>query len=401
MNRLILPLVIVSAMIGGNAYSQSNRAFAVTSEAKGSVNWLNVQEVNLNSGSTIKTIYNPSATKSVSFDGNSTALRGLSSNSVATENGVAAAAYDAKNNRLYYTLMHGTDLRYFDLNATESKVVINNDAQFSTGVKVDESNVITRMTFAADGFGYALTNDGNQLIRFSTGAQPEIVKLGSLIDSKKNKDISVHVQCTSWGGDLVGDIYGNLYLFTMRNNIFKININTREAEFVGTIKNLPADFTTNGAAADEDGNVIVASAVNNDSYYKVNLSTLNAVALTNKGEVSLTSTADLASGNLIFQNKTATVSAPVTTTVNANIEMYPNPVINHSFNVQFGKLPAGNYTIEISDINGRKIITKTITVNGAQNSKMSLPSATNSGLYMVRIFNASGAVVYTNKLAVE
>ena len=401
MNRLILPLMILSAMIGGSANAQSSRAFAVTSEVKGSVNWLNVQEINLNSGSTIKSIYNPSATKTVVFEGNTTALRGVGSNSVATENGVAAAAYDTKNNRLYYTLMHGTDLRYFDLNSSETKVIVNNDAQFSTGVKVDESNVITRMTFAADGFGYALTNDGNQLIRFSTGAQPEIVKLGSLIDSKKNKDISVHVQCTSWGGDLVGDIYGNLYLFTMRNNIFKININTREAEFVGTIKNLPADFTTNGAAADEDGNVIVASAINNDSYYKVNLSTLSAVALTNKGEVALTSTSDLASGNLIFQSKTATASAPVTTSTNANIEMYPNPVINRTFSVQFGKLPVGNYTIEISDINGRKITTKTIAVNGVQNSKMSLPSTTNTGLYMVRIFNTSGAVVYTNKLAVE
>ncbi len=401
MNRLILPLMILSAMIGGSANAQSSRAFAVTSELKGSVNWLNVQEINLNSGSTIKSIYNPSATKTVVFEGNTTALRGVGSNSVATENGVAAAAYDTKNNRLYYTLMHGTDLRYFDLNSSETKVIVNNDAQFSTGVKVDESNVITRMTFAADGFGYALTNDGNQLIRFSTGAQPEIVKLGSLIDSKKNKDISVHVQCTSWGGDLVGDIYGNLYLFTMRNNIFKININTREAEFVGTIKNLPADFTTNGAAADEDGNVIVASAINNDSYYKVNLSTLSAVALTNKGEVALTSTSDLASGNLIFQSKTATASAPVTTSTNANIEMYPNPVINRTFSVQFGKLPVGNYTIEISDINGRKITTKTIAVNGVQNSKMSLPSTTNTGLYMVRIFNTSGAVVYTNKLAVE
>ena len=401
MNRLILPLMILSAVISGSANAQSSRAFAVTSDVKGSVNWLNVQEINLNNGSTLKPIYNPSATKGVTFDGTTTALRGINSNSVATENGVAAVAFDKKNNRLYYTQMHGTDLRYFDLNSSETKVVINNDAQFSTGVKVDESNVITRMAFAADGFGYALTNDGNQLIRFSTGAQPEIVKLGSLIDSKKNKDISVHVQCTSWGGDLVGDIYGNLYLFTMRNNIFKININTREAEFVGTIKNLPADFTTNGAAADEDGNVIVASAVNNDSYYKVNLSTLNAVALTNKGEIALTSTADLASGNLIFQSKPTTATAPVTTSTNANIEMYPNPVINRTFNVQFGKLPVGNYTIEISDINGRKVTTKTIAVNGVQNSKMNLPSSINTGLYMVRVFNTSGAVVYTNKLAVE
>ena len=46
MKKLILPLVIVSAMISGNVNAQSSRAFSVTSEAKGSVNWLNVQEIN-------------------------------------------------------------------------------------------------------------------------------------------------------------------------------------------------------------------------------------------------------------------------------------------------------------------------------------------------------------------
>ena len=400
MKKLILPLVIVAAMIGGNVNAQSSRAFSVTSEAKGSVNWLNVQEINLNTGASIKSIYTPSKTASVKFDGSDAALRTVKPNSIATENGVAAAAYDAKNNRLYYTLMHGTDLRYFDLSSTETKVVINNNEGFSTGVKVDESNVITRMTFGADGYGYALTNDGNQLIRFSTGNQPEVTKLGSLIDSKNNKDISVHVQCTSWGGDLVGDIYGNLYLFTMRNNVFKININTREAEFIGTIKNLPADFTTNGAAADEDGNVIVGSAINNDSYYKVNLSTFQAVPLTNKGEVALTSTSDLASGNLIYQSKVSTVTNPVVST-NNNIEIFPNPVVNRNYTVKFGKLPVGSYTIELSDINGRKVSTKTVAINGSQSLQMSLPASTNSGLYMVRVFNTNGTAVYTNKLAVE
>ena len=386
-------------MIGGNVSAQSSRAFAITSEAKGSVNWLNVQEINLSTGSVIKTVYNPSVNKSVMYDGNLSVL-GTASTSVATETGVAAAAYDSKTNRLYYTTMHGTDLRYFDLNSADSKVLINNDNRFSTGVKVDESNVITRMAFGADGFGYALTNDGNQFIRFTTGAQPEITKLGSLIDSKKNKDVSVHAQCTSWGGDLVGDVYGNLYLFTMRNNVFKININTREAEFIGTITGLPADFTTNGAAADEDGNLIIASALNNDSYFRVNLTSLEASALTKKGEIPLTSTADLASSNLIYQTK-ATATIPASSTLSSNIEVFPNPVVNHSFNVQFGQIAAGNYTIEISDINGKIISNKSVTINGTQSLKQSLPASINSGLYLVRILNTSGKSVYVNKLAVE
>ncbi|CAF0783530.1 unnamed protein product [Rotaria sordida] len=38
------------------------------------------------------------------------------------------------------------------------------------------------MTFAADGNGYALTNDGNQLIRFTTGDNPVVTNLGALVD---------------------------------------------------------------------------------------------------------------------------------------------------------------------------------------------------------------------------
>ncbi|MEI9956836.1 MAG: hypothetical protein WDM90_11155 [Ferruginibacter sp.] len=39
----------------------------------------------------------------------------------------------------------------------------------NTNDLADEANHITRMDIAADGNGYAITNDGNHLIRFTTG----------------------------------------------------------------------------------------------------------------------------------------------------------------------------------------------------------------------------------------
>ena len=154
---------------------------------------------------------------------------------------------------------HQQQLKYIDFaNSTTNNLNIGVDEneRFSTGVKsVDESNIITRMAFANDGVGYALTNDAKSFMRFTTNESSTITNLGEIRDSKRNTSVSIHNQCTSWGGDMIGDIYGNLFLISMRNNVFKINIAKLEAEYIGTITNLPATFTTNGAVADDDGNM--------------------------------------------------------------------------------------------------------------------------------------------------
>ena len=77
------------------------------------------------------------------------------------------------------------------------------------------------MVIASDGYGYAMTNDATQLIRFSTGKKPAITDLGTIVDDPANKAISIHNSCSSFGGDMIADDNGNLYVFSARNNIFK------------------------------------------------------------------------------------------------------------------------------------------------------------------------------------
>jgi signal transduction histidine kinase len=139
--------------------------------------------------------------------------------------------------------MKGSELMYFDLASEEANVVVDDNPSFNTGNKFEEGNVITRMAFASDGYGYAITNDGKNMIRFTTDQKPSISNLGELIDGKKNGTMSVHSQCSSWGGDMVGDTYGNLYMVTYRNHLFKINPKTRITDYLGPIKGLPAEFT--------------------------------------------------------------------------------------------------------------------------------------------------------------
>src|SRR5436189_2828650 len=100
--------------------------------------------------------------------------------------GVAAMAYDKKNNRLYFTPMFIDQLRYVDLKTM--KVFYVTDLAF-TGMpqkSSDQGNVVTRMVIASDGNGYAMTNDGAHLIRFTTGKKLAIADLGALVDDPSN-----------------------------------------------------------------------------------------------------------------------------------------------------------------------------------------------------------------------
>jgi hypothetical protein len=317
--------------------------------------------------------------------------------------GVAAAAYDAKSNRLYYTTMRGTELRYFDLNSAAGKIVYNQNEQIlPTANRYDEGNVITRMAFASDGNGYALTNDGNHLIRFSTNDKSSVTDLGSLIDADVNGAVSVHSQCTSWGGDMVGDAYGNLYLITFRNHIFKINPNTKVADYVGAVKGLPADFTSNGMAVSGDGEVVVSSANLANSYYRLNMSTLDATAF-NKSGASIYNTSDLANSGLLFQSQVAKGEVKVIEGRGSNlVSVYPNPVANRAFTVKFDKVPAGQYNLVLTDALGRAVISRSLVINTfGQVERIALPRSAGGGMYMLKLTGDDSRAVYNDKLVVQ
>jgi Secretion system C-terminal sorting domain len=396
MKKMLLPLVVL-ATVPFVSFSQS-KAYAITSEIKGDFNWTAIREIDFSTGEFSKTLFSKQ---------NQAQLRTTNGNAVTTPlisgRGVAAAAFDKVNNRLYFSEMQGNELKYIDLNNNTTNTLsvnVNTNSRYSTGAKLmDESNIITRMAFTNDGTGYALSNDGNNLIKFTTNEAATITNLGALRDSRSNNNISIHNQCTSWGGDIVGDVYGNLYLFTMRNNIFKINIAKMEAEFIGSIKNLPATFTVNGAAADENGSLLIGSTNNTDGYYKVNMATLEASFIKAGNEAYNIS--DLANGNLLFQTKKAAISIADVLVNNTEISTFPNPTTNSTFNVKFGKVVAGNYTIQVSDISGKTVATKVVYCNGMGNEKMNLSSKVGTGVFMVRVINNEGKSIYNNKLVVE
>ncbi len=403
MKKKFLPLVVISALLlSSQSYGQANRAFAVTGETKGNFNWNVIREVDLSTGEITKTIYSPLANKTINYKAVAgTELRANISQTPATTNGVAAAAFDGLHNRLYFTNMRGNELMYFDFNASALTVVVDNNAKFNTGSKFEEGNVITRMAFAADGNGYAITNDGKSMIRFTTDQKPTITNLGELIDGKKNGTMSVHSQCSSWGGDLIGDAYGNLYLVTYRNHLYKINPQTRVTDYVGQIKGLPAEFTSNGMVVDNNGDVLVSSATVTTNYYRVNMSTLEATAI-NKKEETLFNCSDLASSNLLYQSKTAKTEAKAEVRGNGQVSIYPNPVPNKEFNVQFDKIPSGKYNLVLTDASGRAILVRSLNIGfNGQLEKIAIPRSSGAGVYLVKLTGEDNKVVYNDKIVVQ
>lgn len=331
----------------------------------------------------------------------------------------AAMAYDKKHDRLYYTPMGINQLRYIDLKS--NKIYYFEDEAFGV-VKGhgDAQNQITRMVIASDGNGYALSNDANHLIRFTTGKKPTITDLGAVSDEAADGKMSIHNHGL-FGGDMIADADENLYLVTSNRNVFKISISSRTATHMGAIKGLPRGFSTNGAMVEEGSKVIVASSESTDGYFRFDLNTLQAERVSPEGSVFNAS--DLANGNLAFEKnkkdkkkeelpaltelaKTQLVAEAARTkqpeiSYDNNISVYPNPVTSGTVKISFNDIPAGKYQVQMLDLSGRLVSTQEVNINNkVQLSDFNVPDVA-KGSYLLKIVSEVNKVSVTHKLVVQ
>jgi hypothetical protein len=404
--RKLVAICAISVSVSASAQTPLNKAYAITSVNKGAIEWTEVRLIDLNTGNVIHNVFentngqynvfNGRTSKEIkltrqtdsSADNNKRPFAGLS----------AACAYDKKLNRLYYAPLFINQLRYIDMNTPVPGVYLFEDEPFSNASDLDvEANQITRMVISADGNGYALNNDGSHLVRFTTAEKPVITDLGGLSNAAENGDVSVTDPNISWGGDMVADASGNLYLISAHNHVFKINVLTRVASFIDKIEGLPEGFTTNGAVVDEDGFLVLSSANSITSYYKVNPSDWKAVIIPSNGEVFNTS--DLANENFLFGTKL--VSSDITTQ-QERIGVYPNPVKSNVFRVTFTNKPAGKYNVQLVDIAGRMVSDRSVNVfNSGQVSEVRIDPSLSRGMYMVKVLNNNSKEIFIRKIIVE
>jgi hypothetical protein len=229
--------------------------------------------------------------------------------------------------------------------------------------------------------------------------------LGSLIDAKSNNAVSVHNKCSSWGGDLIADVHGKLYLFSASQSVFNIDIGSRLATYLGNVKNLSPTFTVNGAAVDDDDNIIISSANTFEGFYKVNIKDLMATKINTVSQVFNAS--DLANSNLLFQNQLRNEVGVAELRDrefigNDIVSIYPNPVLNNQFKVTFDNTRAGKYDIALTDVEGRLIMSKQVYIKFAkqvETVQMKLKPA--GGMYMIKVTDRNKKSIFADKIFVN
>jgi hypothetical protein len=414
-NLLLVFLLSGTAFLTTNLLqAQADRfAYAVTDVQKEGANWSYLRKLNLQTGAYSDVLLNGNdaslraydAVSKKQFEATPNDTRYSVNMTAAFATGVAAMAYDKKNNRLYYTPMFIDQLRYVDLKTM--KVFYVTDQAF-TGMpqkSSDQGNVVTRMVIASDGNGYAMTNDGAHLIRFTTGKELTVADLGSLVDDPANSGISIHNSCSSFGGDVIADDDGNLYAISARNHVFKINIESKVATHLGVISGLPANFTVNGAAVNDKNQVVVGSAVEASSYFIVDPKTWAATPYKIAGIVWHSS--DLANSNVLVSGNrhggTSPELLPQTYASSDNrIQVYPNPVINNKFLIQFNQLEAGNYMMQLTDVTGRQVMQQAVNINrDNQTQDINLNPAYTKGVYLLKVTNHNSKAVFSTKIVVQ
>ena len=408
MNRKLL--LSSSFIIAGlvSAAQDANRTYAITGDGNGDFLWMNIRQVDIGSGKVTQDIYQRNKTAFVLADADSKTP--LANFAQPTATMVAAAAYDKNHDKLFFTPMRIGELRWLDLNAKgdQKKFYSLRSPLFAASETTrDEAKNFTRMVIGADGNGYALTNDASRLIRFSTGKKVVITDLGGLIDDESNKNISVHNQCSSWGGDMIADAYNKLYIISANHYVFSVDVDTRVAKYIGYINGLPANYSTNGATVDKDGAIVVSSANAFVGYYKFTLSDFNAKKI--EGSDLVYNASDLANGNLLFQKEadakknfgSADFKAVVPVITN-EAHIYPNPVTNSEFKISFDGQQAGRYNVIITDLSGKALMTRTVNIaSKSQVETIQLNRGFAKGVFMVKVTDATNKFIFTERIVVQ
>ncbi len=412
-NKILLTASLIATSLFANA-QHNKTTFAITGDGNNDFIWMNIRQVDINSGEVIKTLFERSKSTFTITDVNSKVSNTQSSlnneniftsASYPTGTLVAAAAYDKRSNKLFFTPMRKNELRWLDLGSnaeTPEFYTMNFEGNRSLDPN-DEAANITRMVIGADGNGYAMSNDGNHFLSFTTGKKPIITDLGNIIDASTNGGMSIHNKCSSWGGDMIADAFGKLYVISASHTVFVIDINTRIATYKGNIQGLPAGYTTNAAAVNDEGEIVLASANLFDGYYKMQINDLKAVKMA--GSNVKYNVSDFANSNLLLQKEADNLlNSKVVTASNIPVDakVFPNPVTTSSFNVLFENANAGRYKIVLTDLAGRNLLIKTVKLGkGTQVEKVNTNANMAKGVYFVRVLDTNNQTIINEKIVIQ
>lgn len=388
MKKYLFPLAMFC--ITTSVHAQQD-LFAITGKSSPQIIFNDFRSLDLNSGNSGEVFLNAEASIKV-FSQNLNADFTESRNSLhnAQSSSMAALAFDASGNDLVYVPMFSSNIYVLDTKTKQMTLVENNVIK---STPCDITSHITRMTTGADGNIYGITNSGSQFIKISKkNGKYTVTDLGKITDTSANPEASLQVMKSGFGGDMIADANGDLYVFAASGNVFKISIKNLSSEFVGKISGLPETYSLNGAAVNSEGNVVVASA-KGEGFFVVNIDDLQAKPLSNTPNLPIY---DLASKYLAHDSKVSQNN------IFAGIDVYPTRVDEDFINIKINddKLK-GALSVDLYDSAGTKVLTKSL-MSKERNSihKIDLNNL-KSGLYIVNVLDESGKQILSKKIIIQ
>lgn len=386
MKKYLLPVAFLFISAGLQAQQDF---FALTGKDNTAIAFKDFRALDLKNGTSGAVIFSESSTAKI-FSEDKRGIISEDKNSFNNSQavGMAALAYNNSDNTLVYMPMFSSNVYILNPETKETILLENPSVKITS---CDINSHITRMTTGYDGSVYAMNNSGTQLIQISkNNGKYAINNLGIVKDAASNGANSFTQMQTGFGGDMISDAQNSLYVFAAFGNVFKIDSKNMTATFIGKISGLPENYSVNGAAVNQNGNVVIASA-KGLPLYEVNMETFRATSLGNNINLPIY---DLASK--YFLNERAT-----NTNVYAGVDIYPTKVTEQNFNVRANnKGIKGNVRVEVFNMEGKKVQDQKIIGNhGNYEGKIELYNAL-EGLYIVNITDDSGKVISSNKILV-
>ncbi len=295
---------------------------------------------------------------------------------------VASMAYDAKTQNIIYMPMMSSFV-YFK-NSKNGKLISIDGIEAISATTCNQGTQFSRMTMAADGMAYTLSNDFQELIQINPKTQ-QISNLGAVkvagFDAIKDHSL--------WGGDMVADSQGNLYVISAKGNVFKISINSMQAQFYGQVQGLAEGYTTNGAAVLANGLIVVSNA-KGQGVYTFDLKDLEA----SRSNLNTRASHDLASAFLI------PVSSEEVSIENVGIQIYPTIVRDKSLNVRSDN-DHGKLNVQVYDMYAHLVDQFQLDqVKKGDALPLSLQKL-RPNIYIVKIMDESGTEVLEQKITVS
>jgi hypothetical protein len=393
--KSLIPVVLLILWVGSALAQKQTDLIAVTDEIPDGKAWVSLRTVQSSNLQSRLLISNNSYKSETATSSSATISKALCS-------GSAAIGFDGTTNRIFYITAIKGDLRYFD---TKNGNSVNQVTNIYTSVAPDldvqngpenQAFIFTRMAMSADGFMYALTNNGKIFIRFNPTKPENIESLGP-VAGFENADVLAGEN--SWGGDMIADTEGNLIVFSAKGHVFRVNTTTRQANFIGQLQNMPEQFVVSGAAVQEDGSILISSS--GGAVRSAILHSLDLLKLT----PSLVHNLSFNSGDLASAYQYPTTGTKAIATPDATIGGFaigPNPVVNGRFQISLANgQPEGNYQIELVSLSGNRVYANTRYLSAGKFSNTLQVQNIPAGMYILKLYNTQHKTHHAQKVVFQ